>query len=587
MDFFHVAKIFNQIEVVSSRLEMTYLLTQLFKEASAQEAKEIAYLSLGELQPPYILSQFNFAEKSAIKVIARLLNIKEQEVQSQLDNFGDLGLIIENFGNWNKIGHPEREQRVEGHPELTVNQVYRKLIEIEHVSGAGSQEKKQDMVYNLLISLNPISAKFVIRVLTGKLRLGFSDMTIVDAISFLLVGDKSARKFIEDAYNYCADIGRIVYIAKSEGLEAIKNVEVVLGIPIRPAAADRLSSAADIIEKIGTCVAQAKLDGFRLQIHVDNTQEYSFVKLFSRNLIDMTHMFPDLVAAFKKIKVKNLICEGEAISYDVNTGTFVTFQETVKRKRKHGIDLAIEEMPLRVYMFDLMYLNDKQIMQESQLERYKKLQMIFDADTNDMLQVISQERFETAEGLREYFAKNIAAGLEGIVAKKPDAPYKPGKRDSNWIKLKREETGSLDDTLDCVILGYNFGKGKRVGFGIGALLVGVYNKQKDLFESIAKIGTGLSDEGWKEVKAKADKFKVEFKPKNVIVDKDLAPDIWVDPEIVVLVRADEITTSPIHTVGYALRFPRFMGYRIDKSAQDATTSQEIIDLYNLQKNKNK
>ena len=572
MKFFHVAEIFNKIESVSSRLEMTQLLSDLFKEATPEEAKEIAYLSLGELKPPYIFTQFNFAEKNAIKVVTKLLNIAESDIKHQLQRYGDLGLVVERLGDW----HFENQ--------LSVHQVYSSLVGVEEKSGLGSQEAKQDMVYSILKDLNPVGAKFVIRILTGKLRLGFSDMTVIDALSWMLVGNKSARLDLERAYNYCADIGRIAFIAKEEGIKGIKKMKVVLGIPIRPAAAERLPTAADIIKKIGPCVAQPKLDGFRLQIHLDNTKKNSLIKLFSRNLIDMTHMFPDIVEALKKIKVKSLICEGEAISYDPNTGTFVMFQETVKRKRKHGIEAAMKELPLRVYLFDLMYLDGKEIMGESQKERYKKLKSIFSIKSKGaVIQPISEEKFDTAEGLREYFTQNIAAGLEGLVAKKPDAPYKPGKRDSNWIKLKREETGSLDDTLDCVLLGYYFGKGKRVAFGIGALLVGVYNKRKDLFESIAKIGTGLTDDGWKQIKEKADRLKVSSQPKNIVVHKDLTPNVWVAPEMVLLVRADEITTSPTHAAGFALRFPRFMGYRPDKSAIDATTNQEIKSLFDLQK----
>ena len=572
MKFFEVAEIFNKIEVVSSRLEITQLLADFFKYSEPEEAKQIAFLSLGELRPPYIFTQFNFAEKNAIKVVAKLLEMTEDEVKNELKRLGDLGLVVEELGKW------------ENSFDLSLNQVYEKLAEMEETSGLGSQEKKQDQVYEILKQLHSVSAKFVIRILTGKLRLGFSDMTIIDALSWMLTGNKSARKDIENAYNYCADIGRIAYIAKSEGLSGLKKLKVVLGIPIRPASAERLPTAKNIIDKIGTCVVQPKLDGFRLQIHIDNTKKKPFIKFFSRNLIDMTHMFPDLVEAFKKLKVGNLICEGEAISYDSNTGQFVMFQETVKRKRKHGIESAIEELPLQVYAFDLMYLDDQEIMQEPQHVRYKKLQNLFKNYPTSDLQCISEEKMETAEQLKAYFTKSIADGLEGLVAKIQDASYKPGKRDFNWIKLKREgDVGGLEDTLDCVVLGYYLGKGKRVDFGIGAILVGVYNNKKDMFESIAKVGTGFTDDRWKEIKKKLDQLKVKSQPTNVDVHKDLKPDVWTAPEMVILIRADEITTSPTHSVGFALRFPRFISYRSDKSAVDATTSQEIKNLYTGQR----
>ena len=172
------------------------------------------------------------------------------------------------------------------------------------------------------------------------------------------------------------------------------------------------------------------------------------------------------------------------------------------------------------------------------------------------------------------------------MVKKPDAIYQPGKRNFNWIKFKRQEEGRLEDTIDCVILGYYAGAGKRAAFGIGSFLVGIYNKKEDCFETIAKIGTGLKDEGWKELKKKCDEIKVSAKPKNIVCAKELYPDVWVHPEIVCLIRADEITLSPLHTagktkehLGYALRFPRFMGYRSDKGPEESTTIKEIKRLY--------
>ena len=300
----------------------------------------------------------------------------------------------------------------------------------------------------------------------------------------------------------------------------------------------------------------------------------------------MSHMFPDLTKAVAVLQVKTLICEGEAIVYDFDTQTFLPFQETVKRKRKHGVEQAAQEMPLQLFLFDLLYLNGKSYLDATHTERREKLLHIFDGKKHTTVRPIEEKKINSVEQLELYFNKNILAGLEGLVVKKEDSIYQPGKRNFNWIKLKRQEEGHLDDTIDCVVLGYYAGSGKRAQFGIGAFLVGIYNKKEDLFQTVAKVGTGLKDTDLKELKKRCDESSVPAQPKNVQCDKSLVPDVWVAPEMVCLIRADEITLSPVHTaaktkdhLGYALRFPRFMGYRSDKKATDATDAHEIAQMY--------
>lgn len=572
MKFEQVAHSFDQLEQTSGRLEMTRILAELLGKASGHEAEIISNLALGQLHAPHIGTKFNMAEKNVAKALAIMRNVDDQIILKEAKEQGDLGLIILP-DDW------------KASDELTVLQVYKALCAIEETSGTGSQDEKIHALVSLLKQVDPISARFIVRIIIGKLRLGFSDMTIVDALSWMIAGNKSLRDTIENAYNVCADIGWVAHELKEYGIKRIEKVHPHVGVPILPAAAERLPTAVTIIEKIGTCVAQAKLDGFRLQIHVDKTGKEPKIHFYSRNLQDMSAMFPDLTAAFQKLDVKTIICEGEAIVYDPHTGTFSKFQETVKRKRKHGIEEAIKDFPLQVFIFDLMYLNGKDVMDLTQEERRALLVKTFDV-SNPLIHVIEEKRVSTAKQLEDYFNENIASGLEGLVVKRIDSIYQPGKRNFNWIKLKRQEEGHLEDTIDCVILGYYAGEGKRAHFGIGAFLVGLYNKKEDRFETVAKIGTGLKDDDWKELKHKCDKLKVKEQPKNVVCVKELYPDVWVSPEIVCRIRADEITISPLHAAarteskqGYALRFPRFMGYRPDKSATEATTIIEIEHLY--------
>lgn len=300
----------------------------------------------------------------------------------------------------------------------------------------------------------------------------------------------------------------------------------------------------------------------------------------------MSHMFPELVDALATLPVTTLIAEGEAIGYDPDTGEFLPFQETVKRRRKHGIAQTAQEYPLKLFFFDLLYVDEQSVLAKPHTERRALLASVLAHNANPTLDLVEETYIKSADELERYFLTCIGAGLEGIVVKRPDAPYVPGKRNFNWIKLKRQEEGHLEDTIDVVILGYYAGSGKRAAFGIGAILVGVYNKSLDVFQTIAKVGTGFTDEQWKAVKHKCDTVYAAEQPNNIICAKELVPDAWCYPEIVCIIRADEITLSPVHSAGktaeqpgYALRFPRFMGYRPDKSALEATTVDEIRRLY--------
>lgn len=579
MQFKHVSNVFEKINELSSRTEITKLLAELLKEASPHEAECICNLSLGLLRPSYQGgTQFNLAEKSLIKVVASFLKLSHDDLEKKLKDLGDLGLIFDTAASWKP------------HGELTLLEVNKRLIVLEQISGTGSQEEKHDALLALLQELDPLSAKYIVRIIMGKLRLGFSDMTLIDALSWMECGSKQLSKEIEDAYNRCADIGFIAYTLKKDGINALKNMHEKIGIPIRMAAAERLPDAETIYQKLGFCIAQPKLDGFRLQIHLDKTDPHKpVIKLFSRNLLDMTYMFPDIAHELLKLNVQQLICEGEAIVFDPHTGIFVPFQETVKRKRKHGIEQAMSDYPLQIFLFDILYLNGRDVMGNPHFERRKYLEDVINSYQGNIIKIIPEVTIDSGQQLEDYFLKSIDAGLEGIMVKKINSIYQAGKRNFNWIKLKYITQSHLEDTIDVVILGYYYGSGKRSAFGIGAFLVGVYNKGLDCFQTIAKIGTGLKDEEWKALKEKCDLLKIDEKPMNVQCPKELYPDVWVTPRIVCVVRADQITLSPLHTagktehqLGYALRFPRFIGYSIDKNCEQSTSPHEIHEMHQAQ-----
>jgi DNA ligase 1 len=327
---------------------------------------------------------------------------------------------------------------------------------------------------------------------------------------------------------------------------------------------------------------QYKYDGFRVQIHKDG----KLVRMFSRNLEEMTHMFPELIkGTLEQVKAESVILDTEALAYNPDSEEFLPFQETTKRRRKHNIEETAKTLPLKSFVFDILFKDGKSLIDEPLSKRIEVLKQTVVGD--DILIPTKNQTVTDPKVLGVLLEDSISKGLEGLVVKKLESPYEAGGRNFNWVKLKRHSSGELHDTIDCVILGYIFGRGKRAEFGAGALLVGLYEAKTDEFVTVSKIGTGLSDDEWREIHKRADKIKVDHKPARV--SSSIEPSVWIKPEIVIEVLADEITRSPIHTAGrldgeagYALRFPRLVNFRNDRKAEEATTVKELIEMYQNQ-----
>ena len=294
-------------------------------------------------------------------------------------------------------------------------------------------------------------------------------------------------------------------------------------------------------------------------------------------------MFPDVAeSVLRDVKAKTVILDGEAVGYDPQTGRFLPFQETIQRKRKYDIVEMSKKIPVKYFVFDILLKDGKDL---TGLPLYERRKILFETIRKDSEIILLSEELllDDPVKLQEYFLEVKKKGLEGLVVKKYDGPYEAGNRGFSWVKFKREDDGeALSDTIDLVVLGYNKGAGKRSGFGIGAFLTGIYVSDNDKFLTVAKIGTGLTDEEWVKIKNQISKIKMKNVPVNVEIEKGLIPDVICKPEIVVAVRADEITISPNHSSGYALRFPRMMAYRSDKSAVQATTLKELKQMYRTQ-----
>jgi len=559
-----------KLEQTSLRNEITQILADFFRHVPAEEIDKAVYLTLGKLAPPFAAIEFNLAEKMMVRVIASAFKVPPQAVVDSFKQKGDLGETA--------LWFRQKSRKIKS-KKMSIAELYRRLRQIAQEGGEGSQERKIQLMAQLLRQTDPQFLKYLVRIPLGKLRLGFSAITILDALSWMATQDKSLRPQIEAAYCVVADIGYIAQLFKKRGIAGLKNIKAKVGVPILAARAERLPTAEKIIEKLGRCAVEPKIDGFRVQIHLD--APHKKVQIFSRNLENTTSMFPDIVTACQRLwqkqkSLRNCILDGEAIGFDPRTHKLFSFQETVQRKRKYGIAQLSKQIPLVVFVFDILLYNSQTLLHQPFAARRKILERVL-ANKSPTLKVTEQKIIADPQKLRQEFHRAIKAGYEGLMCKKLDSVYQAGARNFNWVKYKKLMESKLVDTIDCLVMGYYKGRGKRASFGIGAFLVGVYEKSKDRFLTVAKIGTGLSDEQWRQMRQRCDQIKTPQKPKNYQVDKNLIPDVWCQPAIVVEIKADEITKSPIHTAGFALRFPRLERFR-SKRPEQATSVTELLEL---------
>ncbi len=573
MKFTIFANYLDKLEKTPSRLEITSILSDLFSKTQASEIERVTYLSLGVLAPNYDGLILNLAEKMMIRVLSQAYNVDEGGIVSLYKEKGDLGNVAQEFGE--KLGMKD-----EG---LSVGEVYDKLTAIANDSGEGSQDRKVEKMSSLLRDMDPLSARFIARIPVGRLRLGFSEKTIIDALSkaYLIPSEE-----IESAYNIRPDIG---YVARLTNEGNVKSAKPEVGVPVVPMLAARLNSTTEMIKKMGEVSVEPKFDGLRIFIHYQKPSgpeahpgQRPFIKIFTRNMNNLDpSIFPELNEIGKYIKAESVILDTEAVGLDPQREGFVDFQKTIQRRRKHNVAKSSEGTPLQFQVFDILILDGKSLINDPYIERRKILEKV--VVNGGLFRIDENTVTKDPNVIKKLHEKYLEMGLEGVVVKKSNGGYVSGRTGWNWVKMKEVEgtRGKLSDTLDCVVMGYTSGKGKRVGFGIGQFLAGV--KDGDTFKTITKVGTGLTDEQFRELNRRLKDVSSKEKPKEYLVDKALEPDFWALPKVVVELAADEITVSPNHTAGLALRFPRLVRFRDDKSSNDITTNSELRELLKLQK----
>ena len=581
MEFSILADAFSKMESTTKRLELTQHLVELFEKTPQDVISRIVYLLQGKLRPDFEGVELGVAEKLAIRAIAKSAGSDnaEKKIEDEYRKSGDLGHAA------SKILE-QKEQTTFMVQDITVERVYENLFTIAKLEGSKTQDRKMKYISGLLNDASPVEAKFILKILLGTLRLGIAENTVMDALAIAFTNNKENRKVLEHAYNVSSDLGKVAHTIASKGLKGVEEFEINLFNPIRPMLADRVKSEEEAVEKLGNnFAAEYKLDGERVQLHIEGEK----VVLFSRSLENITSYYPDIVEKIPKaIQAQKVILEAEAVAINENTGEFLPFQELMHRRRKYQVEKAVAQYPITVNFFDVLYHDGKSCLELEYKERRSILEKIVKED--DYAKHIPMTIINNQDDIEEFLENSINSGCEGVMLKMLDKPYQAGSRGSYWLKLKREYRNELGDSLDLVVIGAFFGKGRRTG-KYGTLLLASYDYDTDVFTSICKVGTGFTDEDLDQLyQILSDKVTIK---KNPRIDSDMEADVWFEPELVIEVVASEITLSPIHKAarneirkdtGLALRFPKFTGkIRLEKDAEDASTNEEIMTLFKGQK----
>ncbi|WP_400232166.1 ATP-dependent DNA ligase [Methanomethylophilus alvi] len=590
MQFGDLAEVFDRLEKTSSRLEMTDILAEFFRNVKPEEIRKTIYLSVGRLHPDFVPLELGMADKLVLKAIASVSGRRSEEVEDLWTKTGDPGEVAE------MLIAKKKQMTLFSEP-LSFQNVIEGLTAIENASGKDSQDKKMKLLARMLHDSSPLEARYLCRIVTGRMRVGAGTMTAMDALASAFAS-KEDRPDIERAFNITCDMGLVAETLASGGLYAVKGIEVSVGNPVKVMLAERLRSLPEIMERLGgKCAFEYKYDGIRVQAHIKKGPG-GFVKLFSRRLEDLTSNFPDIgEALLRQLKGREAIVEGECVAYDPDTGTLQPFQNVTHRRKKHGMEKAVEDIPVRIFLFDMLYCDGEDYTLKPYSFRRMRLESSFkddDSERYDRIGYTSRAIIDSDERAQKFFDGAIAARCEGIMAKSlsEDSVYRAGSRGFLWIKYKKDYTQALVDSFDLTVVGAFYGMGKRAG-KYGALLMAAYDPDTGRFGTACKLGTGFDDAFLDAMPGLLEKYRCETKPASL--DAEMVPDVWFIPGVVLEVTAADISLSPIHTIAYGtvkedaglgLRFPRFTGrVRDDKTPEQCTTASEIVEFYRMQEDR--
>ncbi|MFW9937316.1 MAG: ATP-dependent DNA ligase [Candidatus Thorarchaeota archaeon] len=585
MKFKNLAILFSKLESTSKRLEMIDILSEFFREIKESrnfdDIDKIIYLLQGQLVSN--IKQFpkmGIAEKMIIEALSLHSGIHPKKIKEVLLKKGDIGITAELILSKKKkqkslLDFEDSDELKK--TSLEISELYSELKKIALTEGSGSHDIKLGILRGLMGKISPLETKYLLRIITSTLRVGIQSPTIIEGLALAFTGIKDNKEIIERAYTLYPDLGDIAKLLAEKGFDEIKNIDIKYGIPLLSMLASR-ENYIEFFNRLGDpFVAEYKLDGERLQIHKKGDE----VRLFSRRLLDISDQYPDVCQKVReKIKANNVIFEGEVVAMDHVYEKMLPFQVLSKRRRKYDVEDISKEVPVCLFIFDLLKLEDQSYVDKPLPIRREELEGI--VDECDELRLVKQVSIHSVEELLDFFNEARENGTEGIMAKsiQDDSIYQAGNRGYKWLKLKGLEGGKLKDSIDVVLVGAFYGRGRRKGV-YGTYIGAVYDPEKDKFEAFTRIASGWTDEIMESLKEEMKKFEIERKDSNVICDD--TPDQWLQPMLVIEIIGDEITISDkFSSLGYSLRFPVFQRLRPDKGPKDITTVEEIKQLYETQ-----
>ncbi|KAG1749972.1 DNA ligase I [Suillus paluster] len=596
-----LTKTFSLIEATTKRLEKTSLLTSFFllviqrsKKGDFNSLLQSVYLCINRLSPDYVGVELGIGESLLIKAISESTGRSLATIKADLKKEGDLGLVAMNSKNSQKTLFKPKP--------LTVPFVFSNLREIALSSGHSSQAKKVSIITKLLAACQDFEAKYIVRSLEGKLRIGNAERTVLVALAHAAVlaqaqagkrwsKEKLASRIEEGTntmkavYSELPTYDLVIPALLTHGLSDLRtHCKLTPGVPLKPMLAKPTKAIGEVLDRFEgrrfTC--EYKYDGERAQVHM---LEDGSVSVFSRNSEDMKAKYPDLVEQLPRCiqeKTKSFVLDAEAVAIDKTSGKLMPFQELSKRKAQ-GFKVCL-------FAFDLIYLNGEPLLQKSLSERRELLREHFQVVPGEFDFAKSSDG-STIDEIQAFLEESVKDGCEGLMVKmlESDASYyEPSRRSVNWLKLKKDYLAGVGDSLDLVVVGGYYGKGKRTNV-YGAFLLACFDADGEEYQTICKIGTGFSEE---MLQTHWDTLRLleMTKPRGDIKPGGAKPDVWFEPKVVWEVLAADLSLSPVYTAaqglveerGISLRFPRFIRIRDDKSADDATGPEQISEMYERQ-----
>ncbi len=553
MTFFEdFAKVCSAIEHISGSLEITTNVSNFFKEVSDEELPIVTRFIMGHVFPVWSNKELGLGPNLLYSAISRTSSLPVKRIEEFIKETGDVGLALEKAilsGKTHLSLFSEGER-------LSIKEVYLRFEKISELSGKGSQDAKIKNLQYLFSQAQPTEIVYLSRLSIEELRIGVGEGIVRNAIAEAF---DVPSELVERGILLTNDPGLVAITAKKEGKEGLLKLGVMINRPLRMMLAQIGPGINETVKEMGHVAVEWKFDGARVQIHKNEND----ITIYSRKLEDVTSSLPDLVKSIStNISAKSVILDGEAVAIGKDKRP-MAFQEILRRfRRKYDVSTTAEQIPLYLNLFDILYLNGESLIDIPLIKRREKLEEVCDKSI-----VAKQTITDDPAIIENIYNEALAAGHEGVMFKNPGSSYSPGKRGKNWLKLK-----PIMETLDLVVIGGEWGEGRRTKF-IGSYLLACRDPDTERFLPIGRVATGITDEQLEDL--------TKLFKDLIISEKGIHLDF--EPKIVFEVAFEEIQKSPNYGSGYALRFPRLVNVRSDKSIDDADSIERIEQLYIGQK----